>query len=322
MAGTPPRGMGPLSTETRRWEREIRGILIVAETREYFGPYHVVRLLNSGQSCQVWEAVHSASGNRVAIKSVHPSKQNDSATAEALKLEYDIGKVVKHPNVVELYEFQQDRMGTYLVMELFSSRNLKQLLREGFGKIAWLSPKIVVQAAEGLACLHSHGWVHRDIKPDNYLVTPEGGIKLIDFSIAIKMKTGLGLSLAKLMGGRGKVQGTRSYMAPEQIRGEPVDPRADLYSLACMIFELVGGKLPFSAVNPDDLLNKHLHSPPVSLAIVNDNVTSEFAGLVAKCLAKKKEQRPDSVDEFLRDLRAIKIYRMRPKPPESEVATG
>ena len=104
--------------------------------------------------------------------------------------------------------------------------------------------------------LHEQGWIHRDIKPDNFLVNEEGDVKLIDFALAARERKGLG----KLFG-RTKVQGTRSYMAPEQIRGKGLDARTDIYSFGCMLYELVSGRLPFTGVSPEELLRKHLYAP-------------------------------------------------------------
>src|SRR5690606_33989896 len=114
--------------------------------------------------------------------------------------------------------------------------------------------QIIREAAAGLAYVHSQGWIHRDVKPDNFLVNDEGHVKLIDFNIAIK-KPGL---LGKLLPTKSKVQGTQSYMSPEQIRGDNIDERADLYSFGCTLHELVCGKPPFTGTTTNDLLNKHL----------------------------------------------------------------
>ena len=130
--------------------------------------------------------------------------------------------------------------------------------------------------------------MHRDIKPDNFLVNDEGDVKLIDFALAQRIRTGL----SKLFGGRTKVQGTRSYMAPEQIRGKALDARADIYSFGCMLYELVSGRLPFTGVSPEDLLRKHLHAPVPVLAGANKNITPDFSDLVGMMMAKDADQRP------------------------------
>jgi serine/threonine protein kinase len=159
-----------------------------------------------------------------------------------------------------------------------------------------------------LGHVHEQGWVHRDIKPDNFLISPEDDVKLIDFALAEKKKTGL----AKLFG-RSKVQGTRSYMSPEQIRGQALDHRADIYSFGCTIFEALAGRPPFTGTSTDDLLNKHLRNQPPSLEASNRNVSTEFSNLIKRMLAKEREERPQSLTEFLRDMMSVRVLKVLPK---------
>ena len=160
------------------------------------------------------------------------------------------------------------------------------------------------------------GWVHRDVKPDNFLVADDGEIKLIDFALSRKQKS----RLMKFFSRGNKVQGTRSYMAPEQIRGKAQDPRSDIYSFGCVLHELLAGKPPFTGINSTDLLMKHLRAPPPPLEAFNANVTSEFAQLVRKCMSKNPAARPNSMDEFLGEFRMLRIYKISPKPPEMKNA--
>jgi eukaryotic-like serine/threonine-protein kinase len=172
-------------------------------------------------------------------------------------------------------------------------------------------PKVVEQMAESLGYFHQKGWVHRDIKPDNFLVSDEGQVKLIDFALARKQRS----SLIKLFAGRTKVQGTRSYMAPEQIRGAPADLRGDIYSFGCVLHELMAGKPPFTGVNSDDLLMKHLRSSPPPIESFNDNITPEFAQLIRKCMAKKPSTRPQSMNEFINEFHMMRMFKRTPKTP-------
>ncbi len=128
-------------------------------------------------------------------------------------------------------------------------------------------------------------------------------MKLIDFAIAQRARRGLG----RLWSGRATVQGTRSYMSPEQIRNETLDARSDLYSFGCVIFELVSGRPPFTGTSPDELLQRHLKAPIPSLLAVSDSVSEEFAALVARTMAKRREERPGSLTEFLALFRQIRV---------------
>ena len=194
-------------------------------------------------------------------------------------------------------------------MEWFSAPNMKQRLLQGIDKIGPLIPKIIDQAAEALGYFNRMGWVHRDIKPDNFLVTDEGEVKLIDFALAKRRRRGL----AKWLTARTKIQqGTKSYMSPEQIRGLPLDERSDLYSFACTLHELVSGKPPFTGVSVTDLLTKHLKSAPPSLEALNPNIMPAFAQLLRRAMAKDRNARPKSVDDFLREFRMIRVFRSMP----------
>jgi serine/threonine-protein kinase len=160
--------------------------------------------------------------------------------------------------------------------------------------------------------MHEQGWVHRDIKPDNFLINDENHVRLIDFNLSRKVKKGLG----KLLGNKMPVQGTYSYMAPEQIRGQAVDERADMYSFGCMIYELITGKMPFTATSPTDLLNKHLKTKPQHISVLNKNVHADFADLVTRMLAKEPKDRPESLKEFTRTLKAGRVFQIKPRKPQ------
>ena len=157
------------------------------------------------------------------------------------------------------------------------------------------------------------------MKPDNYLVAEDNSVRLIDFTISRKIPKGLGK-----MFGKAPVQGTYSYMAPEQIRGKACDDRADIYSFGCMVYELMTGKLPFTASSSTELLNKHLKARPQPLGMIQKNVQPEFANLVHKMLEKDPNDRPSSLMEFYREMKAGRCFHIKPKqpPPKEEEGKG
>jgi serine/threonine protein kinase len=186
---------------------------------------------------------------------------------------------------------------------------MKQRLLQSAEKIAPLIPKIIEQSALALSYFHRKGWVHRDVKPDNFLVADDGQVKMIDFALAKRRQR----MFAKWLTPRAKiVQGTKSYISPEQIRGAPLDGRADLYSFACTIHEILSGKPPFTGTSTNDLLNKHLRSSPPSLEALNPNVTPEFAQLIRRSMSKDPDARPKTVDDFLTEFRMIRVFKMTP----------
>ncbi len=290
----------------------------MAGALDFFGPYRLVRLIRAGATCQVWEAVHD-DGRHVALKMLQKEHRGNRVEMAYLQHEAEVGGELKHPNVIEIYEFVDDRDMPALVLELYNAKNLKQFIRQCPQLTEYLAPQIIEQSAKGLGHLHEKGWVHCDVKPDNFLVDDTGHVKLIDFAITQKPPKGL----ARLFSSFSKtVQGTRSYMSPEQIRGEALDARADLYSFGCMLYELLAGKPPYTAASGNELLTKHLRSAPPLVSASNRNVTPEMTNLIAKLMGKKRAERPESMATFLREFGRLRVYRVPPeRPPEMDAAT-
>lgn len=246
-----------------------------------------------------------SANERVALKALHGDYCKDKSEVAALKHEYNVGSSIDHRNIIDIYDYDVVRGVPFIVMEYFNGPNVKQQLRQAPELVLAHLDAILKASLQALDELHNMGWVHRDVKPDNFLLNGEGELRLIDFSIAEKIKRGLG----KLLSGKSKVQGTMSYIPPEQIRGETVDGRADIYSLGCTFFEMVGGKLPYTGTSGNELLNKHLKAPTPSLVSINVNVTAEFAKLVARMMAKRPDARPASMADIEEELDAIRVFR-------------
>ena len=286
----------------------------MSKSRDFLGPYRLARLIRAGTTSEVWEAIEENSEKRFALKVLRENIKTDKAEIALLKHEYNIAKDLVSPRIIRVLEYREDGR-PYLVMELFSELNMKQALRRGPESLAFMLNKIVEQAAEGLYYMHTKHWIHLDIKPDNFLVSREGVVKLIDFTISEKKKTGF----SKLLHRPKVAQGTRSYMAPEQIRKKVCDERTDIYSFGCVLYELCTGKPPYTGDTPNDLLNKHLSASIPSPIVHNDNVSREFANLVKSMMAKKPDSRPGSMWEFLKDFRGIEIFKKLPRVPEISV---
>lgn len=284
----------------------------VAQDRNYIGSYRLLKLVRAGATCQIWEVISEADGQRCALKALQNEFCKDREQVALLKHEYTVGHELKHPTIIEVYDFNIEKGIPYVALEYFESNNLKQAVRQarddGEVMLPFEQPQmeqIIRQCMEGLGHLHELGWVHRDVKPDNFLVNDEARVKLIDFAIAEKIKKGFG----RFLSGKSKIQGTRSYMSPEQIRGASLDPRSDIYSLGCVLFELHAGRPPFTGGNPDHLLQKHLKAPPPSLAANCGEVSAEFSDLVLAMMSKKRELRPESINGLLKQLDGIRIYK-------------
>jgi serine/threonine protein kinase len=194
-------------------------------------------------------------------------------------------------------------------MQLFSGKNLKQELRDNPQMLATFLPQIIDQCVAALRYVNESGWVHCDVKPDNFLVNEEGAVKLIDFSIARPMSQRRGFF------SRNKaVQGTRSYMAPEQIRGKVLDARTDIYGFGCVAFELLSGRPPFTGTSPDELLQKHLSVAPPGLTALNRNVSDDFAALVMRMLHKDPGKRPQNFADVQQELERMRVFRAGKEP--------
>ena len=275
----------------------------------YLGPYRLLNVVHTGHASQIWQAYDDANGRMVGVKTLRDASESDRQELQFLRREYEVGRKIKHPRIIEMYAFDWDRGQPYLAMEWFSAPNMKQRMQQGMDKLAPLIPKIIDQAAEALSEFNHMGWVHRDVKPDNFLVADDGEVKLIDFALARRRRRGL----AKWLTPRTKIQqGTKSYMSPEQVRGLALDERADLYSFACTVHELLAGKPPFTGASVNDLLMKHLKSSPPSLEALNPNVTPALAQLLRRAMAKKPSDRPKSVADFLREFRTMRVFRNTP----------
>ncbi len=270
------------------------------------GSYRLLKVVHTGQVGQVWQAYDDGGQRMIAIKAADTG-QNPAAMRE----EYKVGLEIKHPQIIEVYNFGIDRGTPFLALEWFAAPNLKKRIRtkedrEGLFNVI---PTVVEQMADGLGYMHSKGWVHRDIKPENFLVNDTGQAKLIDFGLAIRPAGWL----AKMLSLKPKRAGTASYMAPEQIRGGALDSRSDVYSFGCLLHELVAGAPPFTGSTKEDLFSKHLKSAPPPLEAADSNVSSDFATLVRQCLSKDPAGRPASAQEVLEKFRKMRMYRVFPR---------
>ena len=287
----------------------------MASKNEILGNYRMYHLIRAGAVFEIWAVRPVNSTETLAVKWLPKDSRKFSKQAVAeLRHEYNVGKSLEHPQIIDTIDFGTGANGAWLVMEFFKTPNLKQQITADLGALQWRLKEVLTNAAAGLSHMHSKGWVHRDVKPDNYLINDENEVRLIDFTIAAKATGGLG----KLFGSKSKVQGTYSFMAPEQIRGQGVDPRDDIYSFGCMIYELLSGKMVFTANSPQELLQRHLKSKPPSLTVVDPNIHPDFAAYVLKMLSKKRDDRPQSMKEVMMKIKSEPLFYTPPKKPVVE----
>jgi len=273
------------------------------------GKYRLLNHIARSQSCDVWEAMHVSSNRRHALKLVLPGVPKASDVAAALRREFSIGSELKHRAIIRFDEFVQDEAAVFLAMEHFPAPSMKQQIAQRGKQLAPQISLIAQQAAAGLAHMHGCGWIHRDIKPENYLVSEVGEVRLIDFSISQKPPRWWNSFFG---GGSSQIQGTRTYLSPEQIRKKPLDERSDIYSFGCVLFELVSGRPPYVASSANELLNRHLKGAIPSLKAAVAETSKTFSDLVAQLLAKQPDDRPESMEEVLRQLKKVPVFEKQP----------
>ena len=258
------------------------------------------------------EVVQDSTGKRFALKQLNPSRAEEPAERRLFEFEATLGKDLRHPNLVRVHEYFKDRIQPYFVMDLFPSIHMKlPIARPSVYPMPYTQlSRIMDQSAQALTYLHEKGWVHRDVKPENILANKSGEVRVIDYALALRPYTGF----KKLFTKKAPVQGTPSYMSPEQIRGLPPEPSADIYSFGVTCYELACGRPPFRANSQTELLNKHLKEKPLPLTAVNKDITQEFSDLILKMIAKHPKDRLESLREFSSKLSRTKIYKTEVDP--------
>ena len=258
------------------------------------GKYDVQGVLGQGGMGVVYKGVDSRIGRSVAIKMMHGSFSADSDALRRFYREAQSVGVLQHPNIVTIYDLGDENGTPYLVMEYLEGEPLDKLIasRREISIVEKLH--IVNQVLQALHYAHQHKIVHRDVKPGNVMVLRDGHCKLVDFGIA----RGGSATLTHT----GQIVGSLSYMSPEQLNGYEVDGRTDVWSAAVMFYEVLTGHLPFAARDTSAMIVKVLNENPPPLSNYLENYPKELDQIIARALAKDREQRYRAADEFAFDL--------------------
>ena len=259
------------------------------------GRYELGRRLGIGGMSTVQLALDRRLERHVAVKLLAEHLADDPAFVSRFRREALAAARLVHPNVVQVFDFGFDEAAHqhFIVMEHVPGSSCAELLREHGHLDAEEAVEIVVQACRGLDYAHRNGVVHRDVKPGNLLVTPEGVVKLADFGIAKATEQS---SITQV----GSVLGTAAYLAPEQARGEASGPRSDLYSLGVVAYQLLSGSLPYEAASLSELALKQQRELPAPLDELNRDVPPALAQAVTIALALEPEGRYDTAAEMER----------------------
>ena len=246
------------------------------------GRYTLGALIAAGGMGDVWEAADEVLRRPVAVKVVRPLGP-DPSFLDRFRDEARGSAALHHPNIASVFDYGEEEGTAYLVMELVPGRTLGELIREsGHGLVADDVRAILGQAALALAAAHEAGVVHRDVKPANIIVTPEGQVKLTDFGIA-RLGDGSGHTAT------GEVLGTPQYISPEQARGEPAGPTSDVYALGVVAYEMLTGRNPFDRGTPVATAFAQVNDDPPPLPAP---VPADLRAVVDSCLAKDPMGRP------------------------------
>jgi serine/threonine-protein kinase len=263
------------------------------------GRYEIFDVVGQGGMGRVYRATDTVLGGEVAIKTLRPSVLADDAELrEWFKREVRLSRRITHPNVVRTHDYGDDDGLLFITMEYVTGVSLRSLLASRQRLSVESTLAIGEQLCRALAAAHAEGVVHRDVKPDNVLLSADGAVKVMDFGIA--------QLVADEGDGTTDGAGTLGYSAPEQLLSEPVGPAADLYAVGVLFFECLTGTLPYPSVSPMVLLQQVFRDPPPDLRARVPEVSPAFAALIGTLLAPDPGARPDSAGTVAAALSAMR----------------
>ncbi|MGW6915115.1 serine/threonine-protein kinase [Kitasatospora sp. NPDC054939] len=266
--------------------------------------YRLEGEIGRGGMAVVYRAKDLRLGRTVAMKLLAPELARNEVFRQRFVHESEAAAAIDHPHIIPVFEAGESEGILFIAMRYVEGRDLRALIGRDGPLPVDRAARLAQQVASALDAAHLHGLVHRDVKPGNILVAagtdsehPEH-LYLTDFGLTKKSLSLSGLTTV------GQIVGTLDYAAPEQISGKPVDGRCDLYSLACVVFEMVAGRPPFQRESDLAILWAHLNDPPPSLRAHRPGLPESVEAVVARALAKEPDQRFDSCLQFVDELRA------------------
>ncbi|MCJ7440758.1 MAG: protein kinase [Thermoanaerobaculaceae bacterium] len=273
------------------------------------GPYEVVALIGAGGMGEVYKARDTRLGRDVAIKVLPAQVAADPDRLRRFEQEARAVAALDHPNILAIHDIGSHEGAPYIVTELLEGESLREKLTG-----SPLPPRkvlgVAIQVASGLAAAHEKGIVHRDLKPENIFVTRDGQAKILDFGVAklVPKREQAERSVAPTVLERtdpGIVMGTAGYMSPEQVRGQSVDHRSDIFSFGCVLYEMVTGRRAFARATAADTMAAILTEEPPDPSGIHQAVLLPLSRVIAHCLEKQPEERFESARDLVFELRAI-----------------
>jgi len=265
------------------------------------GAYRVEGLLATGGMGEVYRGHDERLGRDVAIKIVAEGLASEDKELERFQREARTLASLSHPNILNIFDFGEHDGVCYAVMELLRGENLRERMAKR--ALPWrTATAVAVAVARGLAAAHAAGIVHRDLKPENVFLLADGGVKVLDF----------GLAQRNPPPGEGKppaaeetLVGTALYMSPEQICGEPTDPRTDIFGLGVLLYEMLTGTRPFGRLTVGETMSAILHADPPPMKAFGVNVPPALERVVRRCLEKDRDKRVQAAYDLAFELSEI-----------------
>jgi serine/threonine protein kinase len=260
--------------------------------------YELEELVGTGGMSSVYRAHDSLLERHVALKVMHEQLLNEGDHVERFRREARLAAQLSHPNIVTVIDRGEQEGRQFIVFEYVEGENLKALIEREAPLPEQEAIELALQIADGLAFAHAHGLVHRDVKPQNVLLTDDGRTKVTDFGIARSIDVHHGLTQT------GTVMGTSDYISPEQARGGPVDACSDIYSLGAVLYELLTGDVPFHGDNFVSVAMRHINDPPPSVREQRPELSPRLDAAIRTAMAKDRDDRFPSMEAFAAELRA------------------
>lgn len=258
------------------------------------GRYQIEELLGQGGMAQVYRATDQVLQREVAVKVLAAWLASDPLYVTKFRREAQAAAGLNHPGIVRVFDSGTEGDTHYIVMERVLGSTLQQVMTTQGTLPLDRIVEIACSVAEALSYAHGNGLVHRDVKPGNIMIDDAGGVRISDFGIARTASQTLTLT--------GTVLGTATYISPEQARGEPADPRSDLYALGVVLYEMLAGRPPFAADNPMALAYKHIWEQPTPLDRIAPAVPPVLSAVVMHALEKDPDHRPQTAEDLRKEL--------------------
>src|SRR3954447_16820242 len=273
-------------------------------SRVFANRYELGEEIGRGGMADVFLAHDRLLDRRVAVKVLLPEFASDAISVERFRREAQAAAGLNHPHIVAVYDWGEEDDTSFIVMEYVPGQTLREILQAHVRLGPTDAARIAAEIADALSFAHAHGVVHRDVKPGNVLITPQGDVKVTDFGIA-RSETSEPLTKT------GAVLGTATYFSPEQAQGFPLDGRSDVYALGVVLYEMVTGVAPFTASTPVSIAYKHVRETPAPPSSIVPELAGGMDDIVLTAMAKHVDERYQSAQDMRADL--LRFERGRPR---------